>query len=202
MASIQRIASPRTQEVTYRVQVRPKGREPESATFPNLKEAKAWAISVEAAIREARHFPYAAARRTSFDALAKDYAETVLDEFNAKERAARVRHLDWWSKQFAGLTLAEVTADRISKARDLLATETFVRGKPHKDRKTGETLAPQEYTRSGSTVNRFIATLSHALSFAVKERRFLGRNPVSDIARKRPHTSIRREPRDLKVGMQ
>jgi hypothetical protein len=55
VASIQRIVSPRTQEVTYRVQVRPKGREPESATFPNLKEAKAWAISVEAAIREARH---------------------------------------------------------------------------------------------------------------------------------------------------
>jgi len=68
VASIQRIVSPRTQEVTYRVQVRPKGREPESGTFPNLKEAKAWAISVEAAIREARHFPYAAARRTSFDA--------------------------------------------------------------------------------------------------------------------------------------
>jgi hypothetical protein len=60
----------------------------------------------------------------------------------------RVRHLDWWSEQFAGLTLAEVTADRISKARDLLATETFVRGKPHKDRKTGEILAPQEYTRT------------------------------------------------------
>jgi len=58
VASIQRIVSPRTQEVTYRVQVRPNGREPESATFPNLKEAKAWAISVEAAIREARHFPY------------------------------------------------------------------------------------------------------------------------------------------------
>ena len=127
MASIQRIVSPRTQEVTYRVQVIPKGREPESATFPNVKEAKAWAISVEAAIREARHFPYAAARRTSFDALAKDYAETILAEFNEKGRATRVRHLDWWSKQFAGLTLAEVTADRISKARDLLALSRSIR---------------------------------------------------------------------------
>lgn len=185
MASIQRIVSPHTQEVTYRVQVRPKGRAPESANFPNLKEAKAWAISVEAAMREARHFPYAAARRTSFDALAKDYAETVLAEFGEKERATRLRHLEWWSKQFAGLTLAEVTADRISKARDVLASEKFVRGKPHKDKKTGQTVAPQEFTRSGSTVNRFIATLSHALSFAVKERQFLGRNPVSDIARKK-----------------
>lgn len=31
-------------------------------------------------------------------------------------------------------------------------------------------------------MNRFIATLSHALSFAVKERRLVARNPVSDIA--------------------
>jgi hypothetical protein len=46
------------------------------------------------------------ARRTSFDTLAKDYADTVLAEFNEKERATRVRHLDWWSKRFAGLTLA------------------------------------------------------------------------------------------------
>jgi hypothetical protein len=126
VAAIQRLVSLRTQEVTYRAQVRANGRAPESANFPNLKEAKAWAISVEAAIREARHFPHAAARRTSFDALAKDYAETVLSKFNEKERATRVRHLDWWSKKFAGLTLAEVTADRISKARHVLATE-----KPH-----------------------------------------------------------------------
>jgi len=64
-------------------------------------------------------------RTQEVDALAKDYAETILAEFNEKERATRVRHLDWWSKQFAGLTLAEVTADRISKARDLLALKAL-----------------------------------------------------------------------------
>lgn len=84
MASIQRLVSTRTGEISYRVQVRPKGRATETATFPNLKEAKAWAVSIEAAVREARHFPYAAARRTSFDALAKDYVETVLAD---EERA-------------------------------------------------------------------------------------------------------------------
>ncbi|MGH8202442.1 MAG: tyrosine-type recombinase/integrase, partial [Steroidobacteraceae bacterium] len=41
------------------------------------------------------------------------------------------------------------------------------------------------YKRSGGTVNRYIACLSHALSFAVKERRLLDRNPVSDISRKK-----------------
>jgi hypothetical protein len=69
MASIQRIISPLTNAVAYRVQVRVKGQRAQSATFPNRKEAEQWASSVEAAIRERRHFPHAAARRTSFDAV-------------------------------------------------------------------------------------------------------------------------------------
>jgi integrase len=184
MASIQRIVSPLTGEVAYRVQVRRKGRPPESASFPNRKEAVAWAESLEAAIREGRHFPHAAAKRTSFDALARDYIETVLSEFAAKERLTRERQLGWWSQQFAGLSLAEITADRISIARDKLAAETFSRGRPRKHPKTGELIRPKEFKRSGATVNRYIAALSHALSFAVKERRLLERNPVSDIRRK------------------
>lgn len=56
--------------------------------------------------------------------------------------------------QFAGLALAEITADRISHARDQLAAETFTRGKPRKDRKTGQTIPPKEYKRSGGTAKR------------------------------------------------
>jgi len=184
MASIQRIVSPLTGEVAYRVQVRRKGRPPESARFPNRKEAVAWAESLETSIREGRHFPHAAAKRTSFDALAKDYVETVLAEFAPKERLTRERQLEWWSEQFAGLSLADITPDRISKARDKLAAETFSRGKPRKHPETGNLVPPREFKRSGATVNRYIAALSHALSFAVKERRLLQRNSVSDIRRK------------------
>ena len=43
MASIQRIVSPLTKDVSYRAQVRVKGRAAQSATFPNRKEAEAWA---------------------------------------------------------------------------------------------------------------------------------------------------------------
>ncbi len=185
MALIQRIFSPLTKAVSYRVQVRVKGHPARSETFPNRREAEQWAKSIEAAIREGRHFPHAAARRTNFDALAQDYTETVLAEFDSKGRTTRVRQLDWWSKQFSRLSLAEITADRISQARDKLAVETFTRGKPHRDTKTGEMTPPKEYKRSGATVNRYIATLSHLFSFAVKERRLLDRNPVSDISRKK-----------------
>jgi len=188
MASIQRIVSPLTGDIAYRAQVRIKGRPAESATFPNRKEARAWASSIEAAIREQRHFPNAVARRTSFDALVKDYTKTVLNEpgrFDEKERATRERQLKWWSGQFGGLSLAEVTADRISAARDELAEEEFARGRAHEDPETGELAEPKRYKRSGATINRYIAALSHALSFGVKDRRVLDRNPVSDIRRKK-----------------
>lgn len=185
MASIQRIVSPLTGEVSYRAQVRKKGRSPESATFPNRKEAKEWAASIEVAIRENRFFPHAAAKRTSFDALAEDYISTVLIEFGDKEKATRERQLKWWSEQFAGLSLADITSDRVSLARDKLGTETFTKGKARKDRKTGELVLPKEYKRSGATVNRYIACLSAAFSFAVKERQLLDRNPVSNISRKK-----------------
>ena len=181
MASIPRIVSPLTKDVSYREQVRVKGRSSESATFPNRKEAEAWAASIETAIREGRHFPHAAAKRTSFDALAKDYAETVLVEFDEVQRAARMLQLNWWPKQFAGKRVAEITAEAVSKARDACAAETFTRGKPRKDKKTREIIPPKEYRRSGATVNRYIATLSHLFSFAVKERRLIDRNPVGDI---------------------
>ena len=185
MASIQRIVSPLTDAVSYRAQVRVKGRSSESETFPNRKEAKDWAASIETAIREGRHFPHAQSRRISFDALAADYVATVLVEFDDVQCATRTQQLTWWAEQFKGLTLSEITADRVSKARDICAAETFTRGKARPDKKTGEIIQPKAYKRSGATVNRYIAALSHALSFAVKERRLLDRNPVSDISRKK-----------------
>jgi hypothetical protein len=106
-------------------------------------------------------------------------------EFDDVQRAARTLQLNWWSKQFAGKSVAEITADAVSTARDACGAETFTRGKPRRDKKTGEIIPPKEYRRSGATVNRYIATLSHLFSFAVKERRLIDRNPIGDIRRKK-----------------
>jgi integrase len=185
MATIQRIVSKRTGESIYRAQVRKKGRSSESANFPSRKEAREWAASIESAIRENRYFPHAAAKRTSFDALAEDYIATVLTEFDAKGKATREHQLKWWSEQFAGLSLADITPDRVSQARDKLAAQAYTKGSARKDRKTGAAIPAKEYKRSGATVNRYVACLSAALSFAVKERQLIDRNPVSNISRKK-----------------
>jgi len=183
MASIQRIVSPLTKEVSYRAQVRVKGHATQGKTFPNKKEAQQWANSVEAAIRENRYFPHAKASRTLFADVAQQYRDSVLQ--GSKREPNQGRHLDWWIERFAGKTLAEITPDLIAQARDELAAGTYTRGKERTSRKTGVIIPPKEYRRSGATVNRYLATLSHMLTTAMKEWRLIDRNPVRDISKKK-----------------
>jgi integrase len=185
MASIQRIKSPLTGAISYRAQVRVKGRPTVGDTFPNRKEAQRWAASIESAIREGRHFPHMRSTRTTFADVAKRYKETVLTDWVEPAKSARERHLKWWEDRFAGLTLAEITADRIVEGRDALAAEKFTRGKPQKNRKTGEIKPPAEYARSAATCNKYLVVLTRVLNLTVKEWRLMDRNPAADISKKK-----------------
>jgi integrase len=185
VASIQRIVSPLTKEISYRAQVRVKGRPTQSATFANRLKAQKWATSIEAAIDEGRDFPRMRSRRTAFAEVAQRYRETVTADWPEPAKSARERHLKWWEDRFAGLTLAEITADRIVEARDALATEKFTRGKPRENRKTGEVTAPAEYARSPATINKYLIVLARVLNLAVKEWRLMDRNPAADISKKK-----------------
>lgn len=62
MASIQKRTSP-SGEVSYRVQVRLKGHPEARATFKRLTDAKMWAQSTEAAMRERRYFKTSVAQK-------------------------------------------------------------------------------------------------------------------------------------------
>jgi integrase len=183
MASIQRITSPLTGAVSYRAQVRVKGQATQSNTFPNRKEAQQWANSIEIAIRENRYFPQARAARLMFTSIVERYLDSALGELTEAERATRRQQLTWWAKQFVGRTLSEITADRVAEGRDALAAETYTRGKPRE--KNGKEIRPQQFRRTGSTINRYLAALSHLFSIATKEWRLLDRNPVRDITKKK-----------------
>jgi integrase len=184
MASIQQLKSALTGEISYRAQVRVKGQAAQSKTFPNKKEAQQWAQSVEAAIRENRHFPHARAARTTFAELVERYFSSSLDGLTETERAARRQQLTWWVKQFVGRTLSEITTDRVAEARDALASETYTRGK-ERTTKAGERVPPKERKRSGATVNRYLAALSHLFTIAIRDWRLLDKNPVRDISKKK-----------------
>ena len=51
--------------------------------------------------------------------------------------------------------------------------------------KSREVTAPKEYTRSGATINRYLATLSHMFTVAHKEWRLVSHNPVREISKKK-----------------
>jgi integrase len=182
MASIQKIKSTLTGDIAYRVQVRVKGREPQSKTFPNKKEAEMWASSTEAAIREGRNFPHMKAMRTPFADVVARYRESILKGTKRAEKYDQ--HLEWWLNKFHGKTLGEITSDIIAEARDELAAGTYTRAKPKTNRE-GRVTIPKAYKRSGSTVNRYLGTLSHVFTVAMKEWRLVDRNPVADISKKK-----------------
>ena len=106
-----------------------------------------------------------------------------MKDAGASSKAVRGHHLTWWDNYFAGRTLAEITPERVAEARDALAAEKFTRGKVQK--KNGVEIAPTEYTHAGATINRYLATLSHMFTMAVKEWRLVPTNPVRDITKKK-----------------
>lgn len=185
MASIQRIVSKITGEISYRAQVRVKGHATQGQTFPNKKEAQQWANSIESAIRENRYFPQARAARTLFGEVTKRYRESVLSQMSADEQYTRGQRLEWWEKRFVAKTIAEITPDIIAEARDALANEPFARAKERVNKRTGVVTAPKQYKRSGATINRYLAALSHLFTIAIKEWRLVDRNPVRDVSKKK-----------------
>jgi len=150
---------------TYRAQVRLKGHAPEVATFEQKKDAKDWAQRIEADIKAGRHF--GVSKRHTFEELAKEYRPHVKD-------SPRFEH---WVKVFGPDSLDRITRERIAKERDKLLNEetqnyaTAPTGDPEKDK------LRQKAKRSGPTVNRFLASLSASLSYAVKELGWLEKNP-------------------------
>jgi integrase len=183
MASIQRWISPRTGKKSFIAQVRVRGRPALRATFPNRKEAKEWAASVETAIREARFHPHLRGARTTFSELVVKYeGSPAFKKLKPSGQAARRQHLKFFVDEWAGLKLSEIQADLVAEARDKLATRTFVRGKPTTD-EDGNAVLPKERRRTGGAVNRYLATLSHVFSVAQKDMRLVDRNPVREITK-------------------
>ena len=148
-------------KVRYRVQVRKKGYPLQTATFERKTDAKKWAQSVEAAIEECRFQNFAQAKRRTVAELIDRYVENVLPRKPRSERTQR-QQLFWWRDQLGSLTLATLTTDLIVDCRDRLAKR----------------IVPSGNLISTATVNRYLAALSHVLTVAVKEYKWLPESPM------------------------
>lgn len=166
MATITKRKSAQTGKISFLTQVRLKGYRPEVATFTRLTDARKWASRIESDMREGRHFnTVEARRRTVADLIIKYRAEIESNSTHVK--AGRLHHLDWWNAEIGHLTLADLKPTMLAEYRDKL-----------RQKESGAERTP-------ATINRYLATLSHALSQAVKEWGWLETSPMTKLRRKK-----------------
>ena len=151
-------------KITYRVKIRLKGFPPQSASFSRKTDAKKWAQDVESAIRDGRYFKTTEARKHTVADMIDRYIRDVLPTKPRSERDQK-RQLMWWKTEIGHYTLADATPPLIAEYRDKLARGVTRRGG----------------IRSPSTVNRYLAALSHAFTVAMKEWQWLDDNPMRKV---------------------
>lgn len=147
-------------DLRYQVQVRMRGYRPESASFERLTDARKWEQQTEAAMREGRHFQSSQAKKHTLSEAIERYQRDVLPD--TRKTAEDVeQHLRWWNHEIGRRVLADVTPALITQRRDKLRSSN----------------TPQGSRRSGSTVNRYLQSLSHVFSIAEREWEWIARNP-------------------------
>ena len=159
----------------YRVQVRKKGHPPQTMTFTRKTDAKNWAQSIEAAMEEGRYKNVARAKHHTVGELIDRYLTDYLPRKPKSESLQRPQLL-WWKQQVGSLTLADFTSDVIAEQRDKLSKRELSNGK----------------TINSGTVNRYLAALSHVLTIAVRELKWLPESPMRDVSKlKEPKGRVR-----------
>lgn len=151
---------------SFHAEVRLRGHPPQRETFRTKSLAKKWIQDTESAIRDGRHFKTTEAKRHTLGELIDRFINQWLSKF-PKRQAKQSALLTWWKNRLGHLVLADLSAGVIAEARDALLSETTKRKK----------------LRSPSTVNRFLAALSKALSVAVQEWGWLDDSPIRKVAK-------------------
>jgi integrase len=148
--------------LTYHAQVRLKGYPAQTASFKRLTDARRWVARTESDIRDGRHFPGTAAKRHTVADMIDRYSKSILPHKAKSSIVNQTHQFAWWNSRVGHLRLSDLTPAVIAECRDELA-QTFKPG----------------------TARTYIAAISHALTMAVREWRWLDANPVSNVTRPR-----------------
>lgn len=135
-------------------------------TFDTKAKAQAWVAKVESEINEGRHSFISDSKKYRMDQLIDRYIANELPK-KPKSTAKQQAQLEWWKSKIGHLSLVNVTPAVIVKCRDELSSGITARG--------GK--------RSDSTVNRYLAVLSHLFSVAVREWQVLSDSPMRKVSK-------------------
>ena len=146
-------------QTTYLVRVRRKGHPNASATFHRMADARAWGQKVEADMIAGRYPATSANTDCTIAHLVDRYIAEVMPHKRWSTARNQIRQFQYWKSHLGPLALTNITPALLAKHRDHLAS-------------TG---------KSPSTVNRYMAALSHAFTIAVKDWGWVPENPMAKI---------------------
>ena len=158
MASIHKVML-QSNKVRYRIRVRTCGRSA-SATMPNRAEARRWAAEKERQFTLCRLSPLGRSEVVTVGQVIDRYVREVLRYKKLNTRRQQEQQLEWWKWLLGEDTaLVDVTTPVVALAK--------------------ERLLP----RAPSTINRYLAVLSHVFTTAVKEWQLAEVNPVTNVVK-------------------
>ncbi len=164
MASIYKRKSKDGKSFVWRAVVRIKGYPTTCNTFERKQAAEDWAKDTEQRIKLGQYNFEAHNTSRTYAAL---LARLSLDGAFQHHRSLKntQAQYDYWNKRLGAYALVHISLELVSKERQLFAnTPTHKGSKP-----------------SPSTVNRYMATLASTLSYAVKQLRWLPKNPCTNL---------------------
>ena len=152
--------------IRYQAEVRREGQS-RTATFRTKSEAVKWANTIEVAIDTGKHLPPAESKRKTVRQLLERYKETVISR--QKDQVNPTRQANFWIDRLGELKLSRVNASILVEVRDELAND-----------------------KAPSTVNRYLAVISHACTLAEREWGWMESNPLRKVGRlKEPQGRVR-----------
>lgn len=175
----------------YTVQIRLKGTKPITKTFATKTAAKSYIQAMESDIRRGAHIPAQEAQRRTLSEAIDRYIVAVLPTKKESTAYGQRIQLSYWKERIGHLTLSSISAAIIADERDLLLqgeTSRKVSGKLDRKRKSkGKEATEDEVskTRTPATVVRYLAALSHCLSYTQKELGWLSDNPMRNVSKPR-----------------
>jgi hypothetical protein len=174
MVSIQKRKT-KSGRVSYRILVRVRGCPGISATFNKSSDAVKSGQEREAEFRLNRHFGFTLENINRILSKVMDqYRSQVLP--HKKDIAIQTIQLNWWKAQIGSLRLCDISPYTIFECRQILQ-----RGNTH-----------YRIPRSATTVNRYLATISHVYTIAWREWNWINHNPVLNIKKlKEPRGRVR-----------
>jgi integrase len=179
MASI-RERTQRDGSRVFHVQVRMNGFPSRTSSFPSRRLAERWAKTIEAEMIEGKHFRNVEARRRTLREAIDRYMSEIVPQ--KRDGSMSRTNLPYWREKIGNLKLADVSPAVLVEHRDRLARGSYKRATPGSRRSEVKGDARQ-FSRSPSTVNRYLTALSHVFTIARKEWHWVSHNPFDGVSK-------------------